>query len=706
MARAEPDFAAVKRLVEAALELPASGRMAHIEATADAELRVAAVRLLDACERAAGSPVLDAPAAAFAARLIDEVEERSTIGALRDALADRYTIEREIGRGGMATVYLAHDARHGRDVAVKLLRPGIAPGDGPTDGAARFEREIAIAARLSHPHILPLYDSGTADGLLFYITPFVDGESLRERLRRSGSPPVAESVRLLRDVTRALSYAHRQGVVHCDVKPANILLNREGDPLVADFGVSRALAAVRADTRQEDAEQTDGTLVVGTPAYMAPEQVVGAPDVDRRADFYALGIVAYELLVGAPPFAGRPRHEQLAAHVAEVPEPVGERRPDVPSALAGLVARLLAKRPDDRPRDATEILEVLEDLLTDPALGATSRNTAAPEAPARRGTLDLEAYELFLKGRHLLGTRQRDALHGALQYFEQAIARDGQFARAHSGMADAWVFLSVFGHILPSEGFPRGRMAAERALELDGTIVEARATLAHIMFVYDWNWDGADAALRRAIALDPAYPVLRMYYASYLHSVGESDEALAQLEAARELDPVGKSGLLRGRILVDTHRPEEAISVLREEVELEPRRDLGHQCLAHAYLQLGEDAEAVASMQRAAALSGPRDTAQLVYVYARTGDAAAARRTLTPLLRHEHAAELLGFHLAMGYAGLGEADEAFRWLEAAYAERASFMNLLGVATGFEAIRDDPRFGELLGRMGLGQAPAG
>jgi serine/threonine-protein kinase len=269
----------------------------------------------------------------------------------------------------MATVYLARDERHRRPVALKLLRSELMHDDSPTHGAARFQREIGIAARLSHPHILPLYDSGAAGGLLYYVTPYVDGETLRDRLRRrTGRLPLPESVRLLRDVARALAYAHRKGVVHRDIKPANILLNQEGDALVADFGVAKGLAAAQDPTRGLDDQLTEGTLVLGTPAYMAPEQASGGHGIDHRADLYALGAVAYELLTGAPPFAGRTRHEQLAAHLSEMPEPVAARQPDVPEALAALVDRLLAKRPDDRPRDATEVLQLLDAAMAGPAL--------------------------------------------------------------------------------------------------------------------------------------------------------------------------------------------------------------------------------------------------------------------------------------------------------------------------------------------------
>ncbi|HYN20541.1 MAG TPA: serine/threonine-protein kinase, partial [Thermoanaerobaculia bacterium] len=212
---------------------------------------------------------------------------------LETALAGRYAVEREIGRGGMATVYLAQDLKHHRPVAVKILHPHIAAHLG-TD---RFLREIQIAARLSHPHILTLMDSGEADGLLYYIMPFVQGESLRDRLNREGRLPVDEALQIARHVASALGYAHAQGVVHRDVKPENVMLF-EGEAMVADFGIAKAVSAAGS----ENLTQTGST--VGTPTYMSPEQASGESDLDGRSDLYSLACAVYEMLAGVPPFAG------------------------------------------------------------------------------------------------------------------------------------------------------------------------------------------------------------------------------------------------------------------------------------------------------------------------------------------------------------------------------------------------------------------
>ena len=209
---------------------------------------------------------------------------------LRPALADRYEIDREVGRGGMATVFRARDVRHDRTVALKVLHPELAEALG----AERFLREVRITARLAHPHILPLLDSGAADGLLFYVMPFVEGETLRERIRREGELPVDEALRYVREAAEALGYAHSLGIVHRDVKPENILL-QGGHALIADFGIARAMD----DTAQP---LTYTGVSMGTPMYMSPEQAHGSAGVDARSDQYSLGCVAYELLTGEPPF--------------------------------------------------------------------------------------------------------------------------------------------------------------------------------------------------------------------------------------------------------------------------------------------------------------------------------------------------------------------------------------------------------------------
>ncbi|HPF63125.1 MAG TPA: protein kinase [Gemmatimonadales bacterium] len=271
------------------------------------------------------------------------------VSKVRSALAARYRIERVAGEGGMATVYVAEDLKHKRQVAIKVMRPELAA----TLGAERFLREVEVAAQLSHPHILPVFDSGEANGILYYVMPFIEGESLPARLKREKQLPVAEALRLTREVAEALAYAHKRGFVHRDIKPANILLS-DGHALVADFGIARVMAS-----GGEVLTQTG--LAIGTPHYMSPEQASGAADVDGRTDLYALGCVLYEMLTGEPPFSGPTAHAVLTRSLTEMPRPVEQTRSAVAPAVGTAVMKALAKAPADRYTTGTEMAAALID---------------------------------------------------------------------------------------------------------------------------------------------------------------------------------------------------------------------------------------------------------------------------------------------------------------------------------------------------------
>ena len=257
---------------------------------------------------------------------------------LTEALRDRYTIDRELGRGGMATVYLARDHRHDRLVALKLLHGELAHSLGPD----RFQREIRLAARLQHPHILGVHDSGETEGQLWFTMPYVEGESLRERLRREKQLPVEDAIRIATEAGRALDYAHRHGVIHRDVKPENILLSRDGDTMVADFGIARALGTPESD------QLTQTGTSVGTPAYMSPEQAAGDHDLDARTDIYSLGAVLYEMLAGEPPFTGPTAQAISAKRAAGAVPRVRTVRPSVPEPVEHAIVRAMAPAPADR----------------------------------------------------------------------------------------------------------------------------------------------------------------------------------------------------------------------------------------------------------------------------------------------------------------------------------------------------------------------
>jgi TolB-like protein/tRNA A-37 threonylcarbamoyl transferase component Bud32 len=276
----------------------------------------------------------------------------NVVAQLNSALSGRYEIVKEAGAGGMATVYVARDLKHERQVAIKVLKPDLAATLGPE----RFLREVRIAAQLQHPHILPVFDSGDANGTLWYAMPYVEGESLRDRLRTGVPFGFGEVARIVREVAGALGKAHEAGIVHRDIKPENILLSG-GHALVADFGIAKAVTSAASAS---SAGLTSAGMSLGTPGYMAPEQVAADPAADHRVDLYALGIVGWELVVGKAPFADLPPAQQLAAHVTTLPEPLSAKRKDCPPGLEMAIARCLAKSPNERFQNATELVAWLD----------------------------------------------------------------------------------------------------------------------------------------------------------------------------------------------------------------------------------------------------------------------------------------------------------------------------------------------------------
>ncbi len=284
--------------------------------------------------------------------------------ALTTALADRYRIERELGQGGMATVYLAEDLRHKRRVAVKVLRSELAAALG----AERFLREIETTANLRHPHILPLYDSGEACGFLYYVMPLIEGESLRDRLVRQKPLAIEDALLIAREVADALGYAHTRKVIHRDIKPENILLEN-GHAVVADFGIAKAVSSL------DSGHLTQTGLAVGTPAYMSPEQVLADGALDGRSDLYSLGCVLFEMLTGDPPFAAATSQRTIARRLTE-PPPIAEAiRPELGAYLSSVLQRILATEPANRPQTAAELARSLTTTATS-ALSPSSNSGA------------------------------------------------------------------------------------------------------------------------------------------------------------------------------------------------------------------------------------------------------------------------------------------------------------------------------------------
>ena len=796
-------------------------------------------------------------------------------------LAGRYTVLRELGRGGMATVYVAEDARLNRRVAVKTLIPEVAT----MIGAERFLREIAVAARLSHPLIVPLLDSvavdeGGRDGppLLFYVMALVDGESLRDRLSRERLLPVDDAVRIARDVGVALAYAHEQGVVHRDIKPENILLSK-GTAVVADFGIAKLLTG----DRLRDSQLTETGISIGTAAYMSPEQATASADVDGRSDLYSLGAVLYEMLVGEAPFTGATAQTILAKRLTD-PAPSARRlRDTIPQALDEMILRCLQRVPADRFATAAEFVEALdrarvittplpgvmppattvgavsapprkafpwlratiaaavivavtlagrailsrdddggatgsapatihavavlpfEDLsesgsqahfslgMTDELITTLSRlpglrvaaRTSSSVAKARGGdaraigdalqvdafldgsvrragdslrvsvqlvntrdgstrwsntydgslrdvftvqeriaravasaleielaasrelvsrpTADIDAYQLYLRGRLALSQRTDNSLHQAARFFQQVVDRDPSSARAWTGLSDAYAVLALNYWGPPGDYFARAKAAALRAVDLDSTIAEAHASLATVSFLYDRNWAAAERAFKRAIQIDPNYPTAHYFYSIFLSGRLRHDEAIEEARRAKELDPLSpplSQGVGMANVLAS--RPAIAIPLLREATTAFPEYYFPYAWLGLALARAGQPDEGIAAGRRALALA-PENV--LVEAFLGMTLATAGRRAEALQIADRIAArpgDAIPFtYLARIYAEAGEKDKAFAWL--ARAVRAHEGQVAAMLTaGFEKISDDPRFEAIARQAGVKQ----
>jgi len=742
---------------------------------------------------------------------------------LRDALAERYAIERELGAGGMATVYLAQDVRHERPVAVKVFRSEI----GASFGAERFAREIKLLARLRHPFILPLLDSGEAAGALYFVMPYIDGESLRARLAREGRFPIDEAVELARSVADALAYAHGEGVVHRDVKPENVLLSRQGHAVLADFGIARG----RPMPHDSAGRLTEAGLALGTTAYMSPEQALGEPTIDGRSDIYSLGITLYEMLAGQPPFSGPNAVAIISQHLTVQPPVLSAARADVPQAVQQAVARALAKEPAARFATASDFVRALRvgnsgatdavrqaaddrtsiavlpfanlsadkeneyfsDGISEELIGALAkvgglRVVSRTSAFAFKGksvsareigaTLDvrfllegsvrragnhlrasaqlirvsddshlwsetydrqiedifvvqdditarivetitrtlpvghlsgphhvrqprsLEAYNLCLLGRYHWNKRDQASLRQALDLFEQAAKIDPTYAPAHSGIADACALLASYAHARPTEMYPRAAAAATQAIALDDSLAEGHASLGFAKYNWEWDWEGAEHELRRAIALNPSYATAHQWLAMFLAGLGRADEAFPLARRAIDLDPLSvNANMALGAAFLFAGRMDEAVRQFRRVIAMQPGFALASVWLCATHAIMGQAEESLAVAERMIQSMGEARIARagLAMAYAASGRIPDARQIQADLGSNP---DMPVFQHAMIYAILGDDAAAFDWLERALVARTD-MYTLRVHPAFARMHAQPRFVRLLEQLRLG-----
>jgi serine/threonine protein kinase/Flp pilus assembly protein TadD len=732
---------------------------------------------------------------------------------LGSAVAGRYRVEHEIGRGGMARVYLADDLPHGRKVAIKVLDPELAHAVGPE----RFQREIRIAAQLGHPHIVPLYDSGAVDGTLFYVMPYLEGESLRHRMDRERQLPVDAALAIARQVASALDYAHARNVVHRDIKPENILMY-EGEAMVADFGIALAASAAAAP-------RITGTgLVVGTPEYMSPEQALGE-ETDGRSDQYSLACVVFEMLAGEPPYAARSPQSILAKRLMDPVPSVRRLRGTVAAAADAALTKALAKLPIDRfatvgefaaalvapspvaatPRSASVAVLPFRNLSADAdneyfadgitedviahlskirALSVISRGSVMPfkkreqsmreigatlgattllDGSVRRAgdrvrivaqlidsesdrhlwaetydrqltdifsiqtdvalqiaaalraeltrderarvrkepTADLQAYQLFLQGRHWLISYTPQSLERAIEYYVRALERDPTFALASAHLATAYIELLEHGQITPEVAYRKAGDAVAEALRLDPELGAAHSTLGYLKMMRDFDWDGAERDLKRAIELSPSGADAYDLYGRLCGALGRWDDALPLVRRAQELDPLAHR-IDVATTLLRAGRYEDAVLRARDAVTFDGSHARARATLGWAHFLCGRRAEGLDELEQAVALS-LRSTlwlGQLGEALAMAGDEARARAILQELDDRAGQEYVSPYHFAYVHAGLGDAERAMDYLERAVAEHAGSAYGVKGSFLFRSLHGHPRFQALLAGMKL------
>jgi tetratricopeptide (TPR) repeat protein len=627
---------------------------------------------------------------------------------LAGALADRYRIERELGSGGMATVYLAHDLRHDRQVAIKVLHPHLAE----LVGAERFLKEIRTTAHLQHPHILPLFDSGEADGLLFYVMPYVDGESLRQLIAREKRLPVADAVRITSEIASALDYAHRHGVIHRDIKPENILLH-DGRALVADFGI--ALAPTSGETRL-----TEAGVSIGTPGYMSPEQALGERTLSACTDIYAVGAMMYEMLTGSPPFTGPSAQAIVAKVITEKPVPPSRLRKEIPAQLEDAVLTALQKNPADRFPTAAALQAAIEGKAGVPSQRGSRRRRAMWVAGAVaclvvlgglavrpwqgrtrmtvRAPPDTAAKRLVAEAADWAKRRDRKSCEMAITLYSHATDEDTSYAAAWGGLAKARALCTMFTPGDPAVGFAAAKGASETALRLDSTLSDAYTARGMVHLFHEQNFPAAQVAFAKAISLDSTRFEPWLFRSWAYIGVGRLDAALSSVRRAKELQPVGDPivGVRLSTILRYNGRVKEAQSALDDVLSGDSTNRLARG------EQLEFDAETRQCDKAAKDLlwvddnTGAGIKAFVAYLWASCGEPRRARAYADSVAAQATTGAFVDFlSLAVVYAGLGDSDKMFQALSQAVAQHNALLFFLGHHFAFRPYHGNPQFTALM-----------
>jgi serine/threonine protein kinase/Tfp pilus assembly protein PilF len=748
------------------------------------------------------------------------------------AFANRYEIIEELGKGGMGRVYRVEDTKLKQEVALKLIKPAIAKDKKTIE---RFRNELKLARNIRHKNVCGMFDLGEAKGAHFITMEYVRGEDLKSLVRRIGQLPIGKSISVSKQICEGLVEAHRLGVVHRDLKSNNIMIDKEGNVRIMDFGIARSLT---------EKGITAAGVMIGTPEYMSPEQVEGK-EVDQRSDIYSLGVILYEMTTGRLPFEGDTHLAIAMKHKSESPRSPKDLNPQIPEISCDLILKCMEKERENRYQDAAKVkadLEKIEQNLTtfeSAILRKKPETTKIPEMSwkysvavlpfadispqkdqayfcdgmtddiitkltklqdlkvisrtsvmrykntdkdireigqelnvntilegsvqksgdyirvnaqlidvedgfhlwaetydrelknvfeiqsdlaeniakalktnltveeeqglSKNPTDDLEAYNIYLVGRHFWNMRTEEGFQKSLEHFQKAIKRDPTYALAYTGIADYFNLIGYYDLVPPREAFPKAKEVAEKAIDLDETLAEAHTSLAFIQMCYEWDWTGAKSSFKRALELNPSYVTAHHWYSVWLGAMGRHDESIATAKRAQELDPTSLviSCTLGGMFML-ARRYDEQIEELHRAMELDPTSYIPHWYIVYPYGFKGLYDEAIAHAKKALSLSGmsSRMKGVLSHAYAFSGKKTEAKKLLNELIELSKTKYHSPYGLAYIYIELNEKDKALDLMEKAYEEHDHWLYQIKVIESVDKLRSEPRFKALLKRMGL------